>query len=129
MPLPLIIAPIITGITSIFSGWMETRKVKAEGALKITGAKIEAKVREIDQKYTMDANAANDMKYSWKDEFFVLLLSFPFIMSFIPQLAPYVERGFEVLKTSTPEWYQYAFLGAIAATFGLRTWFNKMGSK
>ena len=126
MPIPLIVAPIITGITSIFSSWMKTRKVKAEGSIAITQAKIEAKVRQVDLKYTMDANAANDMRYSWKDEFFVLLLAMPYVMSFIPSLAPYVAEGFTVLK-ATPQWYQYSFLGAIAATFGLRAWFNKLG--
>jgi len=120
MPLPLIVAPIISGITSIFGNWMKTRKVTAEGKIHIQKAKIEAKCRKINNMHIMDANAANDMRYSWKDEFFVILLAAPYIMCFIPSLAPYVQEGFTVLKNSTPEWYQYSFLGAIAATFGLR---------
>jgi len=110
-------------VTSIFGNWMENKKIKQQGKLEITKSKIEAEKRKIDNQFKMDANAADDMRYSWKDEFLVLLLSIPVIMCFIPGLAPYVTKGFEVLE-STPEWYQYAFLGIIAATFGLRAWFN-----
>jgi len=95
-------------VTSVFSNWMDTRKLKAKGNLAVTQAKIEAKVRKIDNQFNMDSNAANDMRYSLKDEFLVLLISVPIVMCFIPGLAPYVTKGFEVLK-STPEWYQYAF--------------------
>ena len=110
-------------VTSIFSNWMDNKKIKQQGKLEITQAKIEAKKRMIDNQFQMDANAADDMRYSWKDEFLVLLLSIPVVMCFVPGLAPYVTKGFEVLK-DTPEWYQYSFLGIIAATFGLRAWFN-----
>ncbi len=121
--IPLI--PIVTLVSTIFSGWMGAKKVKAEGKAKIATAQVEAKILQIQNKATMDAAAAGDMRYTWKDEYLTLLISIPVIMSFVPGLAVYVERGFQVLST-TPEWYRYSFLGIIAATFGLRTWFNKM---
>jgi len=120
----------ITAALSIFSlakgawdSYMKVKEVKRQGKLEITKAKVEAKIKKINNQYQMDANAANDMRYSWKDEFFVVLLAFPYIMSFIPGLDIYVLKGFEVMA-KTPDWYQYSFLGAIAATFGLRAWFN-----
>ena len=126
----LLVAPIISGVKSLFGYWMKTkeekaeiRKLKVEGEIRKTEAKIESDIQQINNKYQMDAAAVGDMRYTWKDEFLVILLSIPVIMCFIPGLAPYVTKGFEVLK-STPEWYQYAFLGIVAATFGLRAWFN-----
>ncbi len=124
MAIPALI-PVISLISTVFSGWMGAKKVKAEGKAKIATAKVEAKVQQIKNKADMDAQAAGDMRYTWKDEYLTLLISIPVVMSFIPGLAPYVAEGFKVLST-TPEWYRYSFLGIIAATFGLRTWFNKM---
>jgi hypothetical protein len=68
------------------------------------------------------------MRYSWKDEYLIIILSAPVIMCFIPPLAPYALEGFRVLAT-TPEWYRWAFLGAVVASFGLRTWFNNFKGK
>lgn len=121
MPLPAIIAPIVGAIGSIAKSWLETRKVKAEGRIAIAKAKVEAKVQKQNLLGQMDLAAVNDMRFSWKDEFLIVLLSIPVIMCFIPPLTPYVAQGFVVLET-TPEWYRWAFLGAVVASFGLRTW-------
>jgi len=60
---------------------------------------------------------------SWKDEWFVVILSIPMIGAFIPDLVPYIQRGFEVLETM-PDYYK-GFLGAaIAASFGIKTLAN-----
>ena len=118
-----LIAAGIGLVRSIAGSFLENRKLKQQGKLKITQSKIDSKVRRIDAQSDMDSNAASDMRYSWKDEFLVILISIPIIMCFIPGLAPYVSEGFAVLK-DTPQWYQYSFLGIIAATFGLRAWFN-----
>ena len=122
MAFPALI-PLIGLATTAWQGWMKHREIKTEGKLMVTQAKIEAKCRKIDQKFSMDAAAAGDMRYSWKDEYLMVLLSVPVVMSFIPKMAPYVAQGFEVLN-GTPEWYRWSFLGVVAATFGLRAWFN-----
>ena len=121
MAIPFIGA-IISGISSVASSWMETRKVKAQGKIDITKANIQAKVTKIEKEAEMDVRSVDGMKHSWKDEWFTIILSAPFIASFIPYTQPYVEAGFAFLTNSTPEWYQWAFLGAIVASFGLRTW-------
>ena len=120
--------PIVTLATTIFQGWMGAKKVKAAGKAKIAQAKIDAEIAKIDASYEMDTNAANDMKHSWKDEYLVILMSIPVIMCFIPGLDTQALKGFEVLK-QTPEWYRWAFLGIIAASFGLRTWLGKLTMK
>ena len=110
-------------VTSLFSSWSENKKAKAAGKIKITAAKLDATVKQIAAKQTMDAAAAGDMRFSWKDEYFVVILSLPYLMSFIPGLDQVALEGFDILAR-TPDWYRYSFLGVIAATFGLRTWFN-----
>lgn len=60
----------------------------------------------------------------WKDEFVLLLLSIPLIMSFIPEMQPYVVEGFAALST-TPEWYQWLILAVFTAVYGIRVWRRK----
>lgn len=128
MPLPAIAIPVISLISTVFSGWMGARKVKAEGKVKIAEATVAAKVRKIDANSAMDAEAVKGMAGSWKDEYLTILMSIPVIMCFIPDLADHALRGFEILA-KTPEWYRWAFLGIIAASFGLRVWLNKLTMK
>jgi len=123
--LPLIgaiIGPVISAIGSVAKSWLETRKIKAEGKIAITSAKIQCKIDTIKMKSQMDLTSMNDMRYSWKDEYLVILLTLPVIGCFIPGLVDYVRMGFIVLGEVTPDWYKWALTGIIAATFGLRTW-------
>lgn len=60
----------------------------------------------------------------WKDEFVLLLLSIPLVMSFIPEMQPYVVEGFVALS-ATPEWYQWLILAVFTAVYGIRIWRRK----
>ena len=60
----------------------------------------------------------------WKDEFVLLLLSIPLILSFIPGTVEYVEAGFAALE-KTPQWYQWLILAVFAAIYGIRIWRRK----
>lgn len=60
----------------------------------------------------------------WKDEFVLLLLSIPMIMSFIPDMQPYVVAGFDALS-KTPSWYQWLILAVFAGIYGIRIWRRK----
>lgn len=118
---------IITAVTGLLGtlgkSWLEKKKIKAEGKIKIESAKISAQIKRESDQGVMDKQSVSDMRYSWKDEFFVVVLTIPFLACFVPSLVPYVREGFSILG-ETPEWYRWAFLGAIAASFGLRTWTN-----
>lgn len=86
-------------------------------------AKHEAKIRAISSTENWEALQAQGSQTSWKDEWFVVILSIPMIGAFIPDLVPYIQQGFQVLDTM-PEYYK-AFLGAaIAASFGIKTLAN-----
>ena len=57
----------------------------------------------------------------WKDEWVLLVLSIPMILSFIPATVGYVVAGFGALE-STPLWYRVTVASVYLATFGLRLW-------
>ena len=56
---------------------------------------------------------------SWKDEFFVIVLSIPLILAFVPGAEGIVDRGFEQLHKA-PDWYFYSLGIAISASFGVK---------
>lgn len=127
MNLP-IIGDIIDGISENVKGWNE-------GRIRIKEAKINAEVAKynaeaqyasqlLKQEGDWDVQALKASETSWKDEWLTMLLSAPFIGAFIPVVQDYVIKGFEYLDR-TPDWYQVAFLGVIAASFGIRWWFNR----
>lgn len=125
--------PIIDGVLKVvdtvgglFGSWLDRKKIESQGKVDVAKAKIEGDVKRAqtvaEGEIQYDQTAAEGMRYSWKDEWLTLLLSTPFIMCFIPYTQPYVEKGFQVLRDSTPEWYQWCFIGIIVASFGLRGW-------
>lgn len=57
----------------------------------------------------------------WKDEWVLVVLSIPMILSFIPVTVGYVVAGFAALE-STPLWYRVTVASVYLATFGLRLW-------
>ncbi len=57
----------------------------------------------------------------WKDEWVLIILSVPMILSFIPYTQPFVVQGFIALN-GTPLWYRTTVMSIYLATFGLRLW-------
>jgi hypothetical protein len=57
----------------------------------------------------------------FKDEFVLIVLSIPMILSFIPYTQPFVVAGFTALD-GTPLWYRTTVASIYLATFGLRLW-------
>ena len=66
----------------------------------------------------------------WKDEWVLVILSIPMILSFMPFTVAYVQMGFAALE-STPLWYRVSVMTIYFATFGIRYWrrdMNKAGA-
>lgn len=66
----------------------------------------------------------------WKDEWVLVILSIPMILSFIPFTVAYVQMGFAALE-NTPLWYRVSVMTIYFATFGIRYWrrdMNKAGA-
>ena len=123
-----IISDIISGVANAFGKWNDGRVRIKEAKINAEVARYEAEGKrwELAQQSetNWDMEALRQSQYSWKDEWFTVLLSLPFIGAFIPTVQEHVLTGFEYLG-KTPEWYRWAFLGAVCASFGLRWWWNK----
>lgn len=114
---------LINGISKAFSSWQDGRNQINQKKLDVKLAKLQAEeTRWMAQAHTeaeWDLEALRQSQYSWKDEWLLLILTLPFIGSFIPNVQDHIQRGWLYVKTA-PEWYQIAFLGVVAASFGLR---------
>lgn len=112
---------LIGPIASVAGKWMEGRQKKAELKAKLEEAKVNAKVRKIEQDGDWEVEQARNSADSWKDElytiFFVVLMS----ACFYPPAQPYIEDGFRFLREDCPEWLTYGILASIAASFGLKS--------
>jgi len=115
---------IISGVTSLASDYMSERKTKAESKAKIAQAETEARIQHLkrvaETESSYDLEALRQTQYSWKDEFALIVVVFPFIGAFLPWTQPYVEQGWIFLSEKTPDYYWYIFSGAIAASMGIR---------
>ena len=125
---------IITGLFDLGKGalerWQERKTVAQEGKIAIARATTSAKIERMQTKQEGDIawEVTSIENAGWKDDWFVVILSIPATMCFIPGLAPYVERGFAALE-GCPPWYKWAFLVAVASSFGYRKLADLMALK
>ena len=126
------IQALIGPIASLAGTWLEGKveKTKAETGAKVAKAKAEAVIME--KKATgeidWDLEMARGSQSSWKDEWLVILLSSPLILSFVPGMEGVVANGFEQLD-KMPDWYQYSLGVIVAASFGVRSATKFFGKK
>ena len=89
------IGQILGPVAGLASSWLDAKTTKqaAEAKLKLTEAEAKAKILLSEKTSVADWERimAENSGSSWKDEFFVIVLSIPLILAFIP--------GAEVLLT------------------------------
>lgn len=128
MQLP-IIGPILSTLNTAINGYATIKKIEAEGKVEIKKAEVKHKITmaETGQKIEADYDSiANEgMRYTWKDEYLVFVMTLPLIGSFIPKVQDYVITGWQYLSQA-PTWYQWSFIGIVTATFGLRWMSDKI---
>ena len=117
---------LIASIAGLASTWMQRKGEKDQ-------AKHEVKIAKINGAIDADVEGSKGMSGSLKDEWFTLLLSAPCLIVFYAAIAGDVQMIDQiklafVIMGDLPDFYQWAFTGAIAASFGIRT-FDKFGSK
>lgn len=114
---------IVGGIRDYFKGKQEIKKVELEADKMLIMAEAQAKAdrlkREAEMDYDLDKIAMQNMDKSWKDELILLIWLTPVVMSFIPDLQPYVATGFASLAL-VPDWYMYILVGMIVVVYGMR---------
>ena len=117
--LNLLIKPLLGVAGQAVSGFVETKKAKAQLKLTEVQAATKLKQDQIAGKVAWEASAVDQMKGSWKDEFVLLALMVPAICSFLPFMQPHIERGFQILET-LPEYYTHLLYLACSVSLGVR---------
>ena len=103
---------LITLVGELATTWMQ-------GKAEEVKVKQEVKIKAMQSEENWEKMMAEGSKTSWKDEWFVIVLSIPLILAFIPGAEGWVDRGFEQLSKA-PDWYFYSLGIAISASFGVR---------
>lgn len=125
-----ILEPIVNLVKEPIVEWQKRKTIEVENESKERDRQHELNLKKVDIAFELakqgqqieadwDTNAQQDMKTSWKDEFYVVLFSIPLVMSFIPDMQDIVLKGFETLN-KTPDWYMLLVTGIVASVFGLR---------
>lgn len=110
---------IVKPITDVLNKKAELKAQAEKQKREVESALQTKKLEQIEKAgdYEQAWNLAQINNSGWKDEFWTIVLSLPFIGCFIPEIQGYVLEGFKVIER-TPEWYRY-FVGiAISAAFG-----------
>jgi hypothetical protein len=123
--LSLLLGPIVDLVKTVTGGFIDSAKAKRQLKAATQQTKLKIEYAKATADIDWDAQAMLNSQNSWKDEWFVILLSVPAVMAFIPGLAPFVELGFVALAKS-PDWYLGAFGIAVAASFGVRKFASKL---
>ena len=114
---------LIGPVANLAGSWLQGKADKnaAEAELKLTEAKAKAQILLSEKTSVADWERimAEGSKSSWKDEWFVIVLSIPLVLAFIPGTEGWVDKGFEQLSKA-PDWYFYSLGIAISASFGVR---------
>ncbi len=110
-------------LANLAGSWLQGKADKnaASAELKLTEAKAKAQILLSEKTSVADWERimAEGSKSSWKDEWFVIVLSIPLVLAFIPGTEGWVDKGFEQLSKA-PDWYFYSLGIAISASFGVR---------
>ena len=105
---------------AVISGVLDLAKDYFKRKKEIIDVKHQTKIKQITAKQEWENRAVDGMAGSWKDELWTLFFVAVLTACFIPELKPYIEEGFYTLRVSTPEWFQWALLMSIGASFGIK---------
>jgi hypothetical protein len=119
------IGSIISVVGNLANTFLEGKvaksKAKAEAIVEESKARAAIAQKKATGEIDWNTKMADASDNSWKDEAWTLFFIIILTCCFIPSLTPYIERGFIVLSTNTPEWFTYGMLASIAASFGIKS--------
>ena len=111
------------GLGEVVGEWQKRKTLRLEMKTQIELVRAKAEIARWESlakaETDWDTEALRQAQFSWKDEWFVVLLSAPFVASFLPGIQNYVLFGWDYIAQA-PGWYQWSFIGAVTASFGLR---------
>jgi len=117
----MLIKPLLGVATNAVSGYVETKKAKAELAVTEIKAKTKLKEDQIAGRVAWEQSAVSQMENSWKDEFWTVVFGAILLSCFLPWTQSYVKEGFLFLEQSTPSWFSTCLILIISASFGIKT--------
>lgn len=113
-------------------GKRKAKQAELETKLAIEKAKVESAARITEGQALHEIRwseiMAEGSKHSWKDEWFAIILSLPFLLSMFG-LSEWADRAFAAMAKA-PDWYTLSFMVAVGSSFGVRIWqrFKKNGN-
>ena len=116
--LNLLIKPLLGVAGQAVTGFVETKKAKAELAVTEIKAAKALKEQQIAGKISWEASAVDQMKGSWKDEVSLVVLLLPAVLVFTPW-QEHIHKGFVALQ-DLPSYYHNLLYIAISASFGIK---------
>ena len=111
---------LISPIAGVATAFLKNRAEQAAAKQKLKVAKIEAQVKRVEQDGSWEEKAMDASADSWKDEAWTICFILIIVASFVPAAQPYMEQGFDFLRTA-PDWIQWGILASIGASFGLKS--------
>ena len=124
--LNLLLKPLLGVAGQAVSGFIETKKAKAENKLVEIKASTALKEQQIAGKVSWEASAVDQMKGSWKDELILICLLAPATLVFFPGMTQHIHNGFIALQ-SLPDYYKHLLYIACLASFGIKGAKGAMG--
>lgn len=117
------ILPLFTGVLQLAQIWLTSKAREKQG---LSEAKVKRMLSAADSEQSWTAFMAQASHEGWKDEAWTICFILIILACFVPSMQPYVERGFIVLG-NTPDWFRWAMLASISASFGLRGFSKFLG--
>lgn len=110
------VAKFFTSLVSPVTNYLGKRN---DNKTKVITQKVQRVMDSDNKNAELQLILAEGMQYSWKDEYWTIVLSLALIGCFIPAVAPHIEEGFKILETM-PEFYQYWLGVCVLTSFGMR---------
>lgn len=108
------------GISELVGGWFTDRRQKRE-------AETQRYIADLNATTNYDLEAQKNMRHSWKDEYLIILHTFPWWGYIIPSddLTQRLDLLWSKMDT-LPDWWWWIYLGMVISTFGLRFMFKSI---
>ena len=117
--LNLLLKPLLGVAGQAVSGFVETKKAKAQLKLTEVQAATKLKQDQIAGKISWEASAVDQMKGSWKDELILICLLGPAVLVFFPGMTHHIEAGFVALQ-QLPDYYKHLLYIACSSSLGIK---------
>ena len=118
------IGPLFGTVADFVKNNAERAAKRAEARLEVelaqARAEAEIALKKVSQEIDWEQKMASASDSSWKDEFVLVLFSFPLIGAFVPGLQEHVAKGFEFLDKTAPDWFVQTWGIIIASIYGVK---------